>query len=241
MDIRPPVPGDAKRPPPLSTPDPRVPISQRGGSGTFRRGPPEGRSRGPRSDEERPRREREEWAWVLDYLPYGHPDDARPSYQKGPTSLGIGEKNLALIEMVPRQGATLQIQQRVYVGDDEALRTLVDHVKRRIGYNELTQAAKSELTAVLESVIQAQEARFVDIFNSSYPLTTRLHMLCLLPGVGQKMMQAILDERAKKPFAGFGELSERVKGLYNPARIVAKRIEEEITDPNVKYRLYTRL
>ncbi|MEM3086086.1 MAG: DUF655 domain-containing protein [Halobacteria archaeon] len=220
MDARPPASGDARRPPPRGLPG---------------RGP-----RGPRSDDDRPRREREEWAWVLDFLPYGHPDDNRPSYQKRPTSLGIGEKNLALLEMVPREGKTLQIQQRVYVGDDEAQRTLVDHVKRRILFDELTQAAKSELAAVLEKMVAAQEPRFVDIFNSSYPLTTRLHMLCLLPGVGQKMMQAVLEERAKKPFSGFAELSERVKGLHNPAKIVAKRIEEELTDPNVKYRLYTR-
>ncbi len=223
MDTRPPPMDTARRPAP-------------------RGGPPSvgGRPRDPGPEEERPRREREEWAWVLDYLPYGHPDDARPSYQKRPTSLGIGEKNLALIEMVPREGATLALQQRVYVGDDDARRTLVDHVRRRVTYAELTPAARSELPVLLEKVVQVQEARSVDTFNSSYSLTTRLHMLCPLPGVGQKMMQAILDERAKKPFAGFGELGERVKGLHHPAKIVAKRVEQELTDPNVKYRLYTR-
>lgn len=206
------------------------------------RGPPRGRLRAPRPEdaEGRPRREREEWAWVLDYLPYGHPDDTRPSYQKRPTALGVGEKNLALIEMVPRENTVLQIQQRVYVGDDEARRTHVDHVKRRVRYDELTPAAKAELAAVLEKVVEGQEARFLEIFNKSYPLTTRLHMLCLLPGVGQKMMQAILEEREKGPFTNFADLADRVKSLHHPQKIVAKRIEEELTDPNVKYRLFTR-
>ncbi|MBI4362321.1 MAG: DUF655 domain-containing protein [Euryarchaeota archaeon] len=184
------------------------------------------------------RREREDYAWVLDYLPYGHPEDPRPQYQKKPMALAVGEKYFTLMELAPREGKVPQVHQRLYVGDNE--RDLIDHVKRRIPYMELTQTARMELPFLLEKIITQDEPRFLDVYNKSYPITTRLHMLCLLPGVGQKMMQAILQERKKGEFKNFSDVGQRVKGLYHPEKIVVKRIEQELEDDRTKYRLFTR-
>lgn len=180
---------------------------------------------------------KEEYAWVLDYLPHGHPDDPRPAYQKTPVALGVGERYFTLVEMVPKEGKVPQPRQRVYVGEGE--RDVIDHIRRRIKYSELTQQAKMELPIVLEKIVLENEQRFVDFYNKAYPITTRLHMLCLLPGVGKKMLDAILSERKKGEFKSFKEISERVKGLYHPEKLIARRIEEELMDENCKYRLFT--
>ncbi|MCX9013728.1 MAG: DUF655 domain-containing protein, partial [Candidatus Methanoperedens sp.] len=47
--------------------------------------------------------EKEETAYILDYLPYGHPDDKRPMYQKKPLAQGVGEKHFVLMELVPKE------------------------------------------------------------------------------------------------------------------------------------------
>jgi putative nucleotide binding protein len=34
-------------------------------------------------------------------------------------------------------------------------------------------------------------------------------------------------------------LTERVKGLYNPEKLIANRVEDELMDDKIKYRVFT--
>ena len=63
-------------------------------------------------------------------------------------------------------------------------------------------------------------------------------MLELLPGLGKKTMWAVLEERKKGPFATFADLGTRVSAVHRPEKLIAKRIEMEISDPTQKYRLF---
>jgi len=91
----------------------------------------------------------------------------------------------------------------------------------------------------LEKLVKEDEKRFIRAFNEAKPITTRLHTLDLLPGIGKKLMWAILEERKKGAFSDFEDLMKRVKGLHHPEKIIAKRIEEEIMDEDVKYKIFT--
>ncbi len=182
--------------------------------------------------------EREQYVRVLDYLPHGHPEDPHPVYKKKPIVDSVGEENFTLLELVPRPNFIPQTYERLYIGEGE--RDDIDHVKRRVSYKELTHGAKAELPYALEMIIKEQEPRFVQFFNDAQPITTRLHTLALLPGVGKKLMWEILAERKKRPFASFEEIAQRVKGLYHPEKVVAKRIEEELSDEHVKYKLFAK-
>ncbi|KAF5412088.1 MAG: DUF655 domain-containing protein [Euryarchaeota archaeon] len=179
---------------------------------------------------------KEKYAWVLDYLPYGDPDDPRPAYQKKPSIQGIGETYFVLMELVPKEGMAPLIGDQVHIGNDG--RDVIDHVKRRLEYADLTHGAKSELAYVLESIVMNNESRFVKFINESYPISTRQHMLELLPGIGKKLMWAILDERKRGDFTSFEDLTTRVKGLHKPETIFAHQIENELTS-DVRYRLFT--
>ncbi|WP_340818741.1 DUF655 domain-containing protein [Methanolobus sp. WCC4] len=181
--------------------------------------------------------EKEEFAWILDYLPYGSTDDKRPSYQKKPLVQGIGDKHFVLMELVPKEGKVPDIQSRVYIGDGD--RDLVDHVKHRIGYNDLSHGAQLELPFILGTIVKHHEERFVQFFNDAHPITNRLHMLELLPGIGKKLMWAIIDERKKGKFQTLEELHERVGGVHSPEKLVVNRIIDEMKDDNIKYRLFT--
>ena len=176
-------------------------------------------------------------ARIIDFLPYGHPEDSRPVYQKKPLVQAVGEDQFVLIELSPKKDKIPEVYSRVYIGEGE--RPMIDHVTKRLRYEELTPTAKVELPYVLEIIIKENEERFIKAFNNAKPITTRLHTLDLLPGIGKKLMWAIVEERKKGEFASFEDLMKRVKGLHHPEKILAKRIEDEIIEENIKYRLFT--
>jgi len=178
----------------------------------------------------------EENAYVLDSLPYGHPRDTRPLYRREPLVQAIGEDFFTLLELIPAQGAVFKPRERISIG--RWGRDKVDHVKRRIDYEELTQSAKDELQGVVEEIVAKNEARFVNFFNNSGPVTTRMHSLELLPGIGKKAMWQILEERKKAPFKSFDDIQARAK-VADPKKVIVKRIFMEIQYED-KYYLFCK-
>jgi putative nucleotide binding protein len=181
---------------------------------------------------------REEVARVLDYLPYGRTPDTR-SYQKQPLVQAVGETNFVLMEMTPKEGVVPVAGTRVYIGSGS--RDVIDHVNRRIEYIELSNSAKLELPFEIQTIVLEDEPRFIRYFNEAGPITTRMHALELLPGIGKKLMWAVLTERKKGPFKSFVDLTERVKGLHNPEKLITKRVEDELMDDKIKYRVFTTI
>jgi putative nucleotide binding protein len=181
-------------------------------------------------------KERETYARVLDYLPYGYPDDPRPVYQKKPLVQAIGEDNFILMELTPKEDRMPVVYDLVYIGEGE--REVIDHVNKKLRYNELTPTAKMGISYLLEKIINEKEGRFIRIYNEASSITPRLHMLDLLPGIGEKLKWTILEEREKRAFSNFEDLTKRVKGLYHPEKILAKRIEEELKEEHAKYRFF---
>ena len=179
----------------------------------------------------------EDFAIVPDFLPQGSPSDTRPIHLREPVAQVIGTGFFTLLEVVPLKGVTLQPQEKINIGKEG--RDKVERIRRRIGYGDLTAAAKAELPAVIEKIIEEAPEKYVEFFNRAGPVTTRFHQLELIPGIGKKLMWAILEERNKKPFSDFKDLEERVKGLANPKSLIAKRIEMELQGVD-KYNLFVR-
>lgn len=178
----------------------------------------------------------EDYAYVLDFMPYGHPDDKRPIHKREPLAQVIGEKRFTLLEVSIKKGANPLVMDRTFIGKGE--REIVHKIKRRLNYEDITPAAKSELPYVIEHIIKSDEPRFVDVFNKAEPITTRLHLLELFPGVGKKTMWAIIDERKKSPFESFKDISGRVKGLQHPEKLITNRIIYEMQNPRTKYKIF---
>ncbi len=178
----------------------------------------------------------EDYAYVLDFLPHGRPDAKR--YQSSPIAYGIGDREFKLLELIPKDDAMIQIGDRVYIGKDLELRDRILHVKRRIGFKDLTGAAQSELAFILEQVINDEEPRFIEFINNAHWISTRYHMLEILPGLGKKTLKQILEERKREKFKDFEDLIERVPSVRHPQHLIAKRIEQELSDAHQKYRLF---
>jgi len=174
---------------------------------------------------------KDENAIVLDFLSKGR---AAGKYE--PLAQVLGINYFGLLEVVIKQGIAVKTGDKVYIGEGE--RKEVDRIKRRIASNELTTMAKSELHFVVEKIVKENEQKYVDFYTKSQPLSTRVHQLELLPGIGKKHMWDIIGERKKGPFKSFEDLKSRVKLLPDPVGMIVKRILMEIENENERYRLF---
>lgn len=180
----------------------------------------------------------EDYVYVLDYLAKGRGD--LPPHKRHPVVYGIGESQFTLLELVPRNDMSFNIGERLYVGKDSDKRKKIAKIKGRINYEDMTSTAHGEMPYVLLDIVKDNKDRYIKFYNESPAISTRFHVLELLPGLGKKMMHDILNERKKKPFESFKEMCDRINFLRAPDRLIAKRVELELTDPDQKYRLFTR-
>jgi putative nucleotide binding protein len=182
--------------------------------------------------------EPEEYAVVLDHLPYGRPNDDRPQHQKPEIAYAVGEARFDLFELTLADGADVSIGDRLVVAP-EADRDVVSRY-REIGYDDLSRGAEQELEYVVEEIVDRHPERFLDYFNDAQPLTLRLHQLNVLPGIGEKLRNDILDSRKYDgPFESFEALEERISGLHDPKGTVVDRVLEELQGEDIKYRAFT--
>lgn len=119
--------------------------------------------------------------------------------------------------------------------DDEA----VDNTEE-ISFDKLSQGAKTELEYGIKEIIEKNEQEFISFFNDAGAISIRMHQLDLLPGIGEKTRNSILEEREVENFDSFKELEERVKEIHNPKEIVVERILDELKNNDIKYRLFVR-
>jgi putative nucleotide binding protein len=174
---------------------------------------------------------KDEWAIVLDFLSHGHygMDRSQPMAQV------LGESFFSLLEVIVRDEVKMKSEERVYIGDGK--RKEVKYIRGRLEIKDLTVAAKEELNHVIENIVRKTPGRFLDFFNKSGHITTRLHQLELLPGIGKKHLWAIIDTRKEKEFDSFDDIKKRVTLLPDPEKMIVKRILDELEDKD-RFRIF---
>ncbi|MBS7614383.1 DUF655 domain-containing protein [Candidatus Bathyarchaeota archaeon] len=177
----------------------------------------------------------EENAYVLDYLPFGKPG-TKGKFRAGAVVQIIGTSYFTLLEANVRSGVVLKPLDKVYVGKES--RHEITYILGRVGYEELTTNARMELEPAIERIVLEREKWFVNFFNTSQPITPRMHALELIPGIGKKYMWDILNARERKPFESFEDLQKRIN-IPSPSKLIVKRVIEELSS-DTKYRLFTR-
>lgn len=178
---------------------------------------------------------KEDNAIVLDFLPNGYPFDKTPSHKKTAIVQAIGKSTFVLLELVPKKDIFLQPYEELYIG--EGKREKIHHIVGRLPIEKLTSTAKSELEFVIKDLVIKQEQRFVDFFNKAQPLTTRMHQLELLPGLGKGHMWQIIEARDEEKFKSFEDIKKRVKLMPDPSKLIIKRVMSEIQGKE-KYKLF---
>ena len=175
---------------------------------------------------------KEENAIVLDYLPNGYPLERKMM----PIAQAVGEKVPVLLELVPRRGVSLEVGERVYIGDGK--RDKIYYILGRMQREKLTEAGKEQLGKFIEKYVKEKEPEFVNFFNKAEAINKRIHQIELLPGLGKKYTKEILEQREIKEFDSFEDIKKRIPNLPFPEKTVEKRIFQELTEFE-RYNLFT--
>ena len=186
---------------------------------------------------------KEENAIVLDYLPLGYINGNISSFKKKPVVQAIGTENFTLLELIPKDQVNLEIHENVYIGGGK--RDKINRVKGRLDFENLTATSRIEIDYVIGEIIMEHEDKYINWINEAGSLSTRLHKLELLPGIGKKHMWDMIEAREEKPFESFKDLQDRVPLLTDPVAGLVKRIKMEldVTQPKRgknKYRIFTQ-
>ena len=173
-----------------------------------------------------PPAKREENALILDYLSLGYVQNDMSKFKGKAIAQAIGADYFTLLELTPIDDSEFDIGDTVYIGKDGS--KAKSRVFSKLDFENLTATSRIELDYAIEDIVKSQEEKFVEFFNTAGPLSTRLHKLELIPGIGKKHMWKIIDARKEKPFESFEDISERVPPLSNPAGMIVNRIKQEL-------------
>lgn len=149
----------------------------------------------------------------------------------------VGENRITLLELLGTPDSTFETGERIYVGRDK--RTKVSSVLGKLSYDRILDSAKRELFSVVTKIVTNNEKRFIEYLNNAGPITSRVHALELIPGIGKTYMHTLLDERERKKFESYNDLQERV-GLKDPISHIIERIMAEIADPNPRMNIFVK-
>jgi putative nucleotide binding protein len=175
--------------------------------------------------------DKDEYAKVLDFLEHGKSDDRDERVAQV-----IGTENYTLLELVMREDERPKGGEEVYIGDGD--REKVEFIKQRISYDDLTGSAQSEIKYVLDALLSENEDEFVEFFNEATPVTPRRHAFELLPGIGSKHMQELIDEREEGDFESLQDVKERAPSIPDPKEAIRERIVQEMKG-ETKHKLFT--
>ena len=193
--------------------------------------------------EKAPTVKKEEYAVVLDYLSRGYVKSDMSKFGGKAIAQAIGTEQFTLLELAPKNGVDLEIQDTVYIGKGK--RDKIYRVLGKLDYENLTATSRIELDYAIRDIVEENEERFVEFFNTADSVSTRMHSLELIPGIGKKYMWDIIKVREQKPFENFKDISERLPTLADPAGMIVNRVKQELdtTKPKRgknKYYLFTQ-
>ncbi len=192
--------------------------------------------------EEHPKKEN--YAIAIDYLKLGFVKPNMKSFKGKAIAQAIGTEKFTLLELVPRDKQTIEILEKVYIGPGK--RDKINNVKGKIRYEDLTATSRIEIEYAIQDIIKENEEKYVNFFNEAGAVSTRLHKLELIPGIGKKHREAIIKAREEKPFESFEDLTARVPVITDPIGMLVKRVILELDNSVTrrgknKYNLFTQV
>ncbi len=171
---------------------------------------------------------------VIDFYPQGKSLSRRPSEDYNPQAVVVTVDSFQFFDIFLIVGLKLSIK------DSLMLNTKNRNILRlnQIRYSQLSHSALEVLPSIINQIVDTFESRYVSFLNQAHPLTTQMHQLQLLPGIGQKRMWAILEARKKASFTSFIDFTRRT-GISDPMSLFSSRILMEL-ESSQKYFLFTK-
>ena len=167
---------------------------------------------------------KEEYAIILDYLPKGYRNVTKPKGK--PVSQAIGTEFFTFFQLAPKKDIDLEIQDKVYIGKGK--RDKIYRVLGKLDSENLTATSRIELRYAMEAIVDSNEEKYVEFFNTAGTISWDLHGLGLIPGIGSKTVNEILKERERKNFESFIDIENRISAINDVRELIIKRVYEEL-------------
>ena len=179
---------------------------------------------------------KEEYAIILDYLPKGYGNVTKPKGK--PVSQAIGTEFFTFFQLAPKKDIDLEIQDKVYIGKGK--RDKIYRVLGKLDTENLTTTSRIELRYAMEAIVDSNEEKYVDFFNTAGTISWDLHGLGLIPGIGPKTVNEILKERERKKFKSYDDIEKRVSAIKDVRELIINRVYEELdfSPSRRKHRFY---
>lgn len=174
---------------------------------------------------------KDEYAYVLEYMPFGLPDS-----KDRKASAIVFTDSLSLLLVALKKDVKVEPGLKVYIGENK--RDEVHHIIQRITPDKLSGNGMALLNERIATTVKENEEKYIDIINKLGSINVRLHSLNLLPGVGKKIVQKIVEERTKANFKSYEDFNERVGFTSDIAKSIEDRIMEELNGED-KYKIFT--
>ena len=173
-------------------------------------------------------------AFVLDYYPQGKSLSQKNSKSFNPLVVVVALNKFQFFDVILNKGRKLKAGEIIDFSQKEHEISILNE----IGYNELSDSAVDFLPKAIKDIVKRSESRFVNFLNSAQPLTTQMHQLQLLPGIGNKRLWQILEARKKTKFIDFADFIVRT-GISDPVGLFVNRILQEVKGTE-KYYIFTQ-
>ena len=98
---------------------------------------------------------KEEHAVVLDYLSRGYVKSDMSKFGGKAIAQAIGTEQFTLLELAPKTGVDLEIQDTVYIGKGK--RDKIYRVLGKLDYENLTATSRIELEYDIRDIVEAEE------------------------------------------------------------------------------------
>ena len=171
--------------------------------------------------------------FVLDFYPQGKSLSRKYADDFNPLAVVITADHFQFFDVILKRGENIVVGDTITISSS---RINVYKIKK-IGFNQLSDSAVNLLPDIVQEIVKISETRFIRFLNHARPLTSQMHQLQLIPGIGNKRLWQILEARKKSPFQTFDDFKDRT-GISDPILAFTNRIINEINEEE-KYFLFT--
>ncbi len=172
---------------------------------------------------------------VLDFYPQGKSLSRKRSEDYNPLAVIIETDYFQFFDVIFNRGTICAVRDHLKISPQNRRILSI----KQIQYNQLSSSALEILPSIVNEIIRTFESRYIGFLNQAKPLTTQMHQLQLLPGIGHKRLWTILEERKKAKFTSFADFKERT-GISDPLSMFVNRILIEL-ETMPKYRVFTKI
>lgn len=173
-------------------------------------------------------------AIVIDFYPQGKSLSRKRSEDFNPLAVVITSQWFEFFDLILNIGIRLKVNDKIVISPKNHRIFKLSP----ISFTQISNSANAILPHVITEIVKNSEKRFIQFLNQAHPLTTQMHQLQLLPGIGNKRLWTILDSRKKAPFESFEDFSTRT-GISDPISLFSNRILSELNG-SPKYLLFTK-